>query len=231
MYGYPRRAVSYTREIAGSATTDPMTPRSPHVEVGSPSRSKLCRYHPKPQEAAQEGQMGVASRNSFETSSAGTQSNSGVPLSDTDTASSSFAVRARQAGIPDWNEKVAKGLVGNNSVFDGRWVLNPDEAWNVPSRENSGQTTSPKSPSSVHSARSAVTEESSSPSMLGPLRVDKQLSQETLLPIKDNNETKSQADLAESEQLDLDDNGSCGRGLVDNIEGSSESLPGSMNIQ
>lgn len=82
-------------------------------------------------------------RHSPETSSAGTRTNSGAPLTQSDRASSTFAIRAKEAGIADWNEKVTKGLTGNNSVFDGRWVLNPDEAWNVPARGTSVMTGSP----------------------------------------------------------------------------------------
>lgn len=75
--------------------------------------------------------------NSPDTSSNETQTNSGAPLTQSDQASRTFAVRAKQAGISDWNEKVTKGLRGNNSVFDGRWVLDPNEAWNVPARRTS----------------------------------------------------------------------------------------------
>ena len=82
-------------------------------------------------------------RNSPETSSTEAHTNSGVPLIESDKASSSFAIRAKQAGISDWNEKVTKGLRGNNSIFDGRWVLNANEAWNVPARRTSILTISP----------------------------------------------------------------------------------------
>ena len=68
-------------------------------------------------------------------------------MSQSNTISTSFAVRAQKAGIADWNEKVTKGLRGNDSVFDGRWVLYPDEAWNVPARPTSVITTSPDRPS------------------------------------------------------------------------------------
>ncbi len=232
MYGYPRGAFSSPKERTDATEMNSAESRSPHIETNSAPRRRLRRHRSEAQEVGHEVGEGIASRASFETSSTELQSTSGVPLSDSDTASSSFAVRAKQAGIPDWNEKVAKGLVGNNSVFDGRWVLNPDEAWNVPARKNSALTISPRSQRSGHSTRSAVDEDSSSPLRIRPLRDAKQSSQETLLPFKDQKTSKLDTHAAEFEQLDLDEQASQDdRRATDDVEGSSEESSRPMETQ
>ena len=151
MFGYPRGSyTSHTQPIA-SRYASAIEPRS--LATNPTSQSKLLQ-----------GQIGMGGtlqqtldhdqlRHSTGTLSTTIQSNFGVPLSESDKASSTFAIRARQAGIPDWNERVVKGLRGNDSVFDGRWVLNPDEAWNVPARRNSGLTISPRSQRSKQSVQ------------------------------------------------------------------------------
>ena len=67
---------------------------------------------------------------------------SGVPLNRSDSTMptttlpqrASFSQLAERQGIHDWN----------NSVFDDRWLLQPEEIWNMEGRRDSATTASPK---------------------------------------------------------------------------------------
>ena len=226
MYGYPGGASSSTRERRKPKETNLFESRSGPLENGSSSRRRRRGHRGKPRGLTRGAQAGEASSGSFETSSTGTHSNSGVPLSDSDMASTSFAVRAKQAGIPDWNEKVEKGLVGNNSVFDGRWVLNPDEAWNVPVRKKSTLIISPRTQRSGRSVMSSATEDSNSPPKFRLLKVEKQPSEETILPLQDQSTSKFKADLADFGRMHIDDQDlQSNSRSADNIGRPSEDFP------
>ena len=75
-------------------------------------------------------------------SEADIHSSSGVPLHQSDSTMptttlpqhASFSQLAEHQGINDWN----------NSVFDDRWLLQPEEIWNLEIRRDSAVTVSPR---------------------------------------------------------------------------------------
>lgn len=79
--------------------------------------------------------------NSPTTSDAEIHPSAGVSLNQVDSTipstthhqTTTFSKLAKQQGIRDWN----------NSVFDDRWLLQPEEMWNLNPRSNSGVTVSP----------------------------------------------------------------------------------------
>ena len=185
MYGYPGGAYSSRKKTEAITGKNAVEPRSPLLNANSPAQSKPPQRNLGMHNTAQQALKQEDIHNSMETSSTGTQSNFGVPLSESDKASSTFAIRARQAGIPDWNEQVVKGLNGNDSVFDGRWVLNPDVAWNVPARRTSPLAISPGSQRSNHPTLPFTNKDSEAPIRVGYMEGSKQWNQETHRPIKD----------------------------------------------
>ena len=177
---------------------------SPFLETTPLSQCKSRQDHPTQHTTVQTAPEPEQFHDSPQTSSAGTQSNFGVPLSESDKASSTFADCARQAGIPDWNEQVAKGLRGNNSIFDGRWVLNPDEAWNVPARRTSLLTISPECQHSDRSTIPAANRVSENSANVESIGRNEQLSRETLRLAEDQvSQSHLEALKAEIESVQL----------------------------
>lgn len=85
---------------------------------------------------------------------------SGVPLNQSDNIvpnttlpqNTNFSQLAEHQGIHDWN----------NSVFDDRWLLKPEEIWNLEARRESVTTISPERLASIRNA-SRIGDQKTSP--------------------------------------------------------------------